>query len=104
MFNRWLRSRRGLSNVTEYVILVAVVAGAAIAMQQYVKARLQGAVKTGTDDFEFTAAGIPGNVGYTVTFEPTRTTASNSATNMGMTSATAGTVAVDSLSNVDQTK
>jgi len=104
MLIRRFRSRKALSNVTEYVILVAVVAGAAIAMQQYVKGRLQGAVKTGTDDFEFTAKGIPGNVAYTVTFEPTRTTASQAATGLNMTSATTGTVAVDSLSNVDQTK
>ena len=104
MFNRWVRSRRGLSNVTEYVILVAVVAGAAIAMQQYVKSRLQGVIKTGTDDFEFTAKGIPGNVAFTATFEPVRTTTSNSTTALNMTTAETGAVNQNSTSNINATK
>lgn len=102
MFSRCLRSRKGLSNVTEYVILVAVVAGAAIAMQQYVKTRLQGATKSGSDEYE-TQMGYAFTA-YTVTFEPARTTISNATTGLNMTSATVGSVAVDSLSNIDQTK
>jgi hypothetical protein len=104
MLIRRFRSRKALSNVTEYVILVAVVAGAAIAMQQYVKSRLQGAVKTGTDDFEYSAKNIPGNVAYTVTFEPNRVTASDASTALNMQSATQGDVTVDSASQIDATK
>ena len=92
-------SRRGQS-MGEYAILFAIVLGAAIAMQQYVKARLQGAVAGTADEYMNTAAGL-GGYG---TFEPDRVSDSDSSTGLTMTSAKAGTVAIDSKSKTVQTK
>lgn len=55
-----MRNRKG-QNVAEYAILIALVIGAAMAMQTYVKRGLQGRIKGATDtnigkkfgDFEF---------------------------------------------------
>ena len=96
-----LRSRRGMSNLAEYVILVAVVAGAAIAMQPYVRVRLQGAVKGAADGYSAAAAsaGIA-----TDPFEPVRTSRSDTKTVMEMHDAKSGLITVDSASRVDQSK
>ena len=90
-------SRRGQS-MGEYAILFAIVLGAAIAMQQYVKARLQGAIQFRTDEYERSAGGSG-------TFEdPNRVSDSESKTALDMGSATAGTVAIDSSSETTSTK
>ena len=46
---RWLRNKKAQSTL-EYAILIAVVVGALIGMQTYVKRGLQGRLRTATDD------------------------------------------------------
>jgi hypothetical protein len=80
--------RRGQSTA-EYAVLFAIVIGAAIAMQQYVKQRLQGATKKFADEY-VTAAQNPAK------FEPTRETTSSSKSILTMTTAKAGTASIKS--------
>ena len=47
---RHMRSRKGQSTA-EYAVLFAIVIGAAIGIQQYVKTRLQGAVQGASDGY-----------------------------------------------------
>lgn len=94
-----LNSRRGQS-MGEYAILFAIVLGAAIAMQQYVKSRLQGATAGTADGYMNAAAGL-GGYG---TFEPDRVSDSESKTALAMTSAKTGTVTMDSTSKTTATK
>lgn len=94
-----LHSTRGQSTA-EYAVLFAIVIGAAIAMQAYVKSRLQGAMAGTSDTYANAAQGLGGYF----TYEPNRTTASQSASNMTMASAKAGTVTIDSNSQSTQTK
>jgi hypothetical protein len=84
------RSRRGQSTA-EYAVLFAIVIGAAIAMQQYVKSRLQGAMADQSNKFQTAAEGA-------APFEPARTvdTTSGQTAKMDMTSARAGTAKLDS--------
>lgn len=96
---RRLSARRGQS-MGEYAILFAIVLGAAIAMQQYVKSRLQGATAGTADGYMNAAAGL-GGYG---TFEPNRVTTSDSTTGLTMQSAKAGTVGITSKSDTVQTK
>lgn len=96
---RCIRSARGQSTA-EYAVLFAIVIGAAIAMQQYVKGRLQSAVKVQADAYE-TAAKITGKGDFE---DPNRSTHSHSGVNLTMKSATAGDVKIDSLSNTTQDK
>ena len=56
-----LRKTKGQS-VAEYAIILAVVIGAAVAMQVYVKRGIQARVKAGTDAFAGITATV-GNVG-----------------------------------------
>ena len=98
---RFLRTRQGQS-MAEYAILFAIVIGAAIAMQQYVKSRLQGAVHGATDGY--TAAASSG--GFSAApFEPIRTTNTGSSQTDGltMTSATTGTRGLTSSSTTNST-
>jgi len=88
--------RRGQSTA-EYAVLFAIVIGAAIAMQQYVKQRLQGSIKKYTDEY-VTAAQNP------VKFEPTRTTTSSSKTELTMTTAKAGAAKIASGSDTTVSK
>lgn len=101
MVIRRLRSRRGMSNITEYAVLIAVVAGAAIAMQPYLKGRLQGASKGAADNYDAAvgAAGIGAG-----SHEPVRNSTSDAITSMVMGNATTGNVTVDSRSTVGQNK
>jgi len=99
MVTRW-SSRRGQS-MGEYAILFAIVLGAAIAMQQYVKSRLQGAVAFRAQDYS-NSAGMAG-AGFN-TFEPDRETDSVSDTGLAMTSVNAGNVTIDSQSDTTVTK
>lgn len=92
-----LSARRGQS-MGEYAILFAIVLGAAIAMQQYVKVRLQGAIKQGADDY-FNSVG-----NGLATFEPVRTVGSTSTTQLNMTTAKVGDVKIDSSSTTNLTK
>ena len=82
----------------EYAILFAIVLGAAIAMQQFVKARLQGAIKRGADDYMNT---VGSNV---AAYEPDRKTDSQSTSNLTMQSAKTGKVKMDSQSDTTVTK
>ena len=95
---RFLRSGRGQSTA-EYAVLFAIVIGAAIAMQQFIKSRLQGAVKNQMDAYQHAA-------GDTGTFEPVRTATSQSASDVAMDSATVGTINTTSgsESSIDKTK
>ena len=90
-------SMRGQS-MGEYAILFAIVLGAAIAMQQFVKARLQGAIATSANDY-FNSVG-----NKLATFEPVRIVNSESTSNLDMTSVRAGAVRVNSLSNTNIAK
>ena len=94
-----MRRKQGQS-LAEYAVLFAIVIGAAIAMQQYVKARLQGAIAGTADGYMNQAAGL-GGFGP---IEPDRTTTSTSDTNLAMGSATTGTVDIDSKSQTTVTK
>ncbi len=83
---RMLRSARGQSTA-EYAVLFAIVIGAAVAMQQYVKTRLQASVKKYTDEYATAAA-----LGNATKFDPTRLTKSASATDQIFTTARDGIV------------
>jgi hypothetical protein len=71
--------------MAEYAVLFAVVIGAAVAVQQYIKRRLQGTVQDYTDRYQADAA----SAGL---FDPTRRSLSSSGTDQTFTSARAGTV------------
>jgi hypothetical protein len=96
---RFIRASKGQSTA-EYAVLFAIVIGAAIAMQQYVKSRLQGAVRQHADDFITAAGGGP--------FWPDQTTQSSSTTvaSMSGTGAVTGTSSLtsDSSSTTTVTK
>ena len=94
---RFLRSHRGQSTA-EYAVLFAIVIGAAVAMQQYVKSRLQGAISFHTNSY--LAASTEGNGNA---FEPNRNvdTTSGSSATLSMTSASTGTSNL--ISNVNTT-
>lgn len=86
---RLLRARNGQS-MAEYAILFAIVIGAAIAMQQYIKSRLQGATQGAADNYLNTVSATAGFAA--VPFEPNRVThtESNTNENLAMQSATVG--------------
>lgn len=89
---RRTRSGRGQSTA-EYAVLFAIVIGAAIAMQQYVKGRLQGAIANQADGYLASVG-----TGLVPFDDPNRVTNSNSASDLLMTNATAGTVNLTSSS------
>ena len=86
----------------EYAILFAIVLGAAIAIQNIVKTRLQGAVIGVSDAYTNAATGAGGYGAMGV--NATTDSASNSGTNYGMTSATTGTVTLGSSGNTNRTE
>lgn len=94
---RAIASVRGQSTA-EYAILFAIVIGAAIAMQQYVSARLRGAVRGYADQYTeaagtgTTPAGLTDADVSPFGGDPGRTTNSGSASDTEMTTATSGTV------------
>ena len=98
---RHLRTQQGQS-MAEYAILFAIVIGAAIAMQQYVKSRLQGAVRGSADGY--TTAVSSGGLNAAA-FEPIRTTtsASSQTDGLNMTSATTGNRGLTSSSTTNST-
>ncbi len=78
MIKRSKWAQRGQS-MGEYAILFAIVIGAAIAMQQYVKSRLQGGVKLGADLYEQQAGFVATNTGLMYgKFDPERNVTSDS--------------------------
>ena len=85
---RMIRGRTGQSTA-EYAVLFAIVIGAAIAMQQYIKARLQGASKAYTDGY-VTAASVGGT--KVDPFEPTVLSSSQSGQDITMEGAKSGAV------------
>ena len=95
---RFLHSEHGQS-MAEYAILFAIVIGAAVAMQQYVKSRLQGAVGAATDAYvNAVGSDASAKLGNVVAFsDPKRVvdTSSNTTENLTMTSASAGTRKLD---------
>jgi hypothetical protein len=94
-----LRSRKGQSTA-EYAVLFAIVIGAAIAMQSYVKSRLQGGI-AGTANNYMNASIALGGFG---TFEPQRTVNSANTIDLAMQSSRAGTVDINSQSTTSVTK
>ena len=85
-----LRSNKGQS-MAEYAILFAIVIGAAIAMQQYIKSRLQGTMQGASDNY---VNAISATAGFAATpFEPNRTidSTSNQTDTLAMTGASSGT-------------
>jgi len=86
----------------EYAILFAIVLGAAIAIQNIVKTRLQGAVIGVSDAYTVAATGAGGYGAMGVN----ATTASNSASNTGyaMSTATTGSVTLDSNGTTTRTE
>lgn len=98
---RFLRTKHGQS-MAEYAILFAIVIGAAIAMQQYVKSRLQGGVRAGADAY---MAAVQTGVANANIFEPVRTvnTSSTQSELLTMTSASAGTRVQNVVSNTQST-
>ena len=93
---RRLMCARSGQSTAEYAILFAIVIGAAIAMQQFIKTRLQGAIHDAAVNYQ-TAAG-------STTFEPTRSTTSSSSADLVFGTALAGNVATGSNSNTLVTK
>lgn len=90
-----LRSNKGQS-MAEYAILFAIVIGAAIAMQQYIKSRLQGTMQGASDNY---VTSISATAGFAVApFEPNRTVdnTSNQTDSLAMTSSTSGTRTIGS--------
>ena len=81
---RLIRARRGQSTA-EYAVLFGIVIGAAIAMQQYVKTRLQGAIQKQAAAYQTAAEGA-------AAFEPTRLSGSQSAADMAMEGSHTGKV------------
>ncbi len=79
-----MKTRRGQS-IAEYAVLIGLVLGAVLAMQNYIRVRIAGAIKNKADAYA-TSSGA-GN-GFTVN----RSSDSLSNTNLGMTTATTGTV------------
>ena len=98
-----LRSNKGQS-MAEYAILFAIVIGAAIAMQQYIKSRLQGTMQGASDNY---LTAISATAGFTAAapFEPNRTidSASNQGDRLTMTSASTGTRVLDSANDSTST-
>jgi hypothetical protein len=88
-----MRSRRGQSTA-EYAVLFAIVLGAAIAMQQYIRLRLQASTQAGTQAYATEAATLFPAAGLTIdsTFSPDRVVAGSSGTDVEMSSSTRGTV------------
>lgn len=99
---RRMLGRRGQSTA-EYAVLFAIVIGAAIAMQQYVKTRLQGAIKQHADGYLAAQTGAFGGVPQP--FEPDRATTSTnqSTSNVSMSSARTGTFNVDNTAKTKST-
>jgi hypothetical protein len=67
-----LKSRRG-QNIAEYSILIAIVIGAAVAMQVYVKRGMQGRVKNAVDYKGLSGTEMVGDTGLQFTtsqYEP----------------------------------
>ncbi len=96
-----MRSRSG-QGIAEYAVLLAIVIGAAIAVQQYLKSLMQGFDKGAMDKYSNQAQLLGG---YGGGWEPTnRTSDSFSKTNLAMTNAKAGTANIDSHSNATLTK
>ena len=85
---RLIRSRKGQSTA-EYAVLFAIVIGAAIGIQQYVKTRLQGAVSTAAD--AYVNAVNTGNLTWN-RFEPNRLSTSQQGTDTVMNGSKSGTV------------
>ena len=99
---RLLRTRNGQS-MAEYAILFAIVIGAAIAMQQYIKSRLQGTMQGATDNY---LTAISATAGFTAApFEPLRTitSASNQTDSLAMSSASTGTRSLNSTNQSNST-
>lgn len=92
---RLIGRKRGQSTA-EYAVLFAIVIGAAIAMQQFVKARLQGAIEKRATEYA--------NSADSGTFEPAREVSSQSAVDLTMESATEGDVVIGSESTTTVTK
>jgi hypothetical protein len=92
-------SRKG-QNIAEYAVLFAIVIGAAFAMQNYIKQRLQGAMAYHSNGF--LAATTANDVGNSsLPFEPNRDTTSfsDSSSGMTMTDVRTGNININSLSN-----
>ena len=87
---RLMRGRNGQSTA-EYAVLFALIIGSAIAVQQYVKFRLQGAVKGATDAYTTTIESQ--NSGLTVTpWSPTREVTGSNKSDSQMENASKGVV------------
>ena len=99
---RLLRTRNGQS-MAEYAILFAIVIGAAIAMQQYIKSRLQGTMQGASENY---ITAVSATAGFPAApFEPNRTinSASNQTDALAMTGASVGTRTLNSASNSTST-
>jgi hypothetical protein len=84
----------------EYAILFAIVLGAAIAMQQVVKTKLQGAVNKYTNEYAVAA----GNGTAVASFEPNRTVNSVSGVSSNFSNVRVGIVDIKSNSQTNITK
>ena len=98
---RCMRSRRA-QIMAEYGVLLAIVITVAIACQQFIKARMQGANEEALSDYQ---AEVTKLVGSFTDFEPTkRTVDSDATTALNMTEALKGKVDVDTQSITTQLK
>jgi hypothetical protein len=95
-------TKKGQS-MAEYAILFAIVIGAAIAMQQYIKSRLQGTMQGASDNYINAVSATAGFAA--VPFEPNRTinTTSGQTDSVAMSSATVGTRTLSSTSDSTST-
>jgi hypothetical protein len=96
-----LRSNKG-QNTAEYAIVIALIIGAAIAMQTYVKRGLQGRTKDATDYMQTQTA----TLGGTQQYEPYYSQSDNTTTaqsSMNKNTATGGAVATTGKAATQQT-
>jgi len=88
-------TRRGQST-GEYAILFAIVLGAIVAMQNYVRNRIAGSVRAGADNYMTqVSASLPG----AAAFAPNRTSDSSSDSSAKMATAESGTIGAGSLAH-----
>ena len=99
---RLIRSARAQSTA-EYAVLFAIVIGAAVAMQQYISARLRGAMQLGMNNYTNQANTLfGGSVSPFLALK--RTSNSNSNANFNMDGANKGNVNVNTNASSTQTK
>ena len=92
-----LKDQRRGQNIAEYAVLVGLVVGAAVAMQFYVRTRLQAATEDSARRFQ-TSAGLAEADIKKLAEETSRVATSDSQTILDMVTSSIGKVKIDSKS------